>query len=65
MGRAKVSIFMALSRQVLFLIPFLLLLPPWLGLDGVWAAEPVADLVSFLVAFQFFRTQGRRFPEAE
>lgn len=65
MGRAKVSIFMALSRQVLFLIPFLLLLPPWLGLDGVWAAEPVADLVSFLVAFQFFRTQGRRFPVAE
>lgn len=45
-GKVKVSIFLSLSRQVLFLIPMLLILPQFLGLRGVWLATPAADFIS-------------------
>ncbi|MDD4848811.1 MAG: MATE family efflux transporter [Bacteroidales bacterium] len=48
-GRAKTAIFLSLSRQVIFLIPFILLLPTYFGLSGVWYAIPSADLLSALV----------------
>lgn len=48
-GRAGASIFLSLTRQVIFLIPLLLLLPPRMGLDGVWAAFPASDLFATIV----------------
>jgi putative MATE family efflux protein len=48
-GKAKVSIVLSLTRQILFLLPLLLLFPALWGLDGVWAATPAADLLSALV----------------
>ena len=48
-GKAKVSIFLALSRQIIFLIPFIILLPPTFGLDGAWWAMPCADLCAAIV----------------
>lgn len=56
-GRAKISLFIAFSRQVIFLIPFLVILPIHFGLDGVWLAEPVADLIAFLIAFLLMRNR--------
>ena len=49
-GKAKISVFLSLSRQLLFLMPLLLVLPPRFGVDGVWASMPVADTVSVIVA---------------
>ena len=49
-GHAGKSIFQSLTRQMLFLIPFLLILPPYMGLDGVWYAIPLSDLLSFFVS---------------
>lgn len=49
-GHAGKSIFQSLTRQLLFLIPGLILLPPHLGLDGVWLAIPVSDVLSFFVS---------------
>lgn len=49
-GHAAKSIFISLTRQLLFLIPGLLILPRYIGLDGVWAAIPAADVVSFSIA---------------
>lgn len=46
-GRASV---LALARQGLFFVPTILLLPVWLGFNGVAAAQPVADVCSFLLA---------------
>ena len=46
MGRASIAIFLALSRQLLFLLPGLIILPRFLGLDGVWISLPMADLVA-------------------
>jgi len=48
-GRAKISIFLSLLRQVLVLIPLLLILPTRLGTDGVWLAGPVADVAATLI----------------
>ena len=49
-GHAGKSIFQSLTRQLLFLIPGLILLPPHLGLDGVWLAIPMSDVLSFFVS---------------
>ena len=48
-GKAKVSVFLSLSRQLVFLIPMLLILPTLYGVDGVWYSMPVADTISALV----------------
>ena len=45
-GKPKVSIFLSISRQILFLIPALFILPKFFGLQGVWMALPIADLVA-------------------
>jgi Na+-driven multidrug efflux pump len=48
-GRVRISIFLSLSRQLLFLLPLLLVLPKFWGLDGVWASLPSSDLISSVV----------------
>lgn len=48
-GRARVSIFLSLSRQMLFLLPMLIILPPAMGVNGVWLSMPVADTVASVV----------------
>lgn len=60
-GKAKISIFLSLSRQMLFLIPLLVVLPRFLGCDGVWIALPVSDFVAALVAAWFMMVYMKRF----
>ena len=48
-GKAKIAIFLSTTRQLLFLIPFLLILPNYFGTDGVWWSLPMADGLSVLV----------------
>lgn len=50
LGMAGKSVFLSLTRQVLFMIPMLLILPPLYGLDGVWACFPICDLAATIVA---------------
>lgn len=58
-GRPVMSIFLNLTRQLLFLIPALWLLPGWLGEPGIWLSQTAADLLStvlgFAVLYLFFR----------
>jgi len=49
-GKVRISIFMSLSRQLLFLLPMLLLFSSLWGLDGVWFSLPASDFVAFVVA---------------
>ena len=46
MGQAKVSLFLALLRKVLLLIPLAIILPKHFGVLGIYYAEPVADIVA-------------------
>jgi putative efflux protein, MATE family len=48
-GMASRAIFLSLTRQFIFLIPALLILPRYFGLNGVWAALPVSDLLSAML----------------
>lgn len=48
-GKAKISIILSLSRQVLILIPILIIIPPIFKLDGVWASAPISDLLSVIL----------------
>ena len=70
-GRVGKSIFLGLSRQVLFLIPLLLIMPGMWGLNGVWLSFPIADLFAtavtdILIIMEFRRLRnmipGRAMP---
>ena len=52
-GNAKMSIVLSLLRQVIVFIPLILLIPKLLGLNGVWAAQPLADIISTLIIVGF------------
>ena len=49
-GRPSLSIFLSLTRQLVFLLPFLFILPRHYGVDGVWASMAGSDLLAFIVA---------------
>ena len=48
-GKVNRSIFLSLTRQVLMLIPLLLILPNYYGVEGVWYSIPISDMVSALL----------------
>jgi putative MATE family efflux protein len=58
-GHARLSILLSLSRQVLFLIPFLIVLPLFWGLNGAWLAGPASDLSASVVTFFVMRAWMR------
>ena len=49
-GRPKLSIFLSLTRQLIFLLPMMWILPPRFGVDGVWAAMSASDFIAFVLA---------------
>lgn len=49
-GKAKVSIFLSLSRQLVYLLPCLLIFPGLYGLNGIWISMPVSDSLAFITA---------------
>ena len=56
-GKATRGLLLALTRQVFFLIPLLLLLPLWLGIDGVMLAGPIADFIAFVLSVILVRKE--------
>lgn len=48
-GKVKISIFLSLTRQLIFLLPLVYILPRSFGLNGVWYAMPCSDLLSTLL----------------
>lgn len=59
-GMAKKAIFMSLSRQLIFLLPCLLILPQFIGVKGVWFSLPVADFLASLIAVYMLAVQYRK-----
>lgn len=49
-GKPMISIFLSLTRQLLFLIPTLLIFPRIWGVEGVWTSLAVSDILAFIVA---------------
>ncbi len=60
LGEAGKSIFMSLSRQVIFLMPLLFTLPHLLGYRGVWLSFPVSDVCATIVSVMLLVMQIRK-----
>ena len=60
-GMAGKAIFLSLSRQLLILLPLLLILPMFYGVDGVWYSMPASDLLASLIAAVMLWWQFRQF----
>ena len=60
-GMSKKAIFLSLTRQMLFLVPCLLILPRWFGTLGVWISIPIADTTATIVTALVLINQFRKF----
>lgn len=49
-GHAKLAIFVSMTRQMLFLLPLLWIVPRFLGATGVWVSMPISDCASITLA---------------
>ena len=61
LGMVKKSVFLSLSRQILFLLPMLYALPLWMGAKGVWLSFPVSDLLSAIMTAVLLARLFRKF----
>ncbi len=60
-GKAKVSIFLSLSRQMLILVPLIAVLPRFLALDGIWLSLPLSDGIAAIMAYVMLWIYVRKF----
>lgn len=64
-GKAKISMFLSLLRQVIVLIPMLLILPRIFKLNGVWMAAPISDFIAFILTGVFLFLEIKRLNSGE
>ena len=64
-GKARPSIILSLTRQVLFLLPLILLLPLLWGVNGIWIAFPIADLLAIIITGIFLYRELKKINKLE
>ena len=64
-GKAGTGIFISLTRQIIFLLPLILILPMFLGIEGVMYSAPVADLMAAVLAVFFVSRELKRMKQME
>ena len=62
-GKAKISMLLSLSRQLLFFLPLLIVLPNFYDVDGVWMSQPISDMISAIVAVVLLLNYIKRFKQ--
>ncbi len=62
-GKAKLAMFATLFRQIIGLIPLLLILPEFWGIDGIWLSYPIADTMSATAVGFILWREWKRLPE--
>ena len=62
-GKAMPALFLALTKQGIFLIPLILILPLFFGLMGVWISFPIADCFAALISIWYLKRYTRSFGE--
>lgn len=60
-GMAGKAIFLSLSRQLIFLLPCLLILPTFIGVKGVWWSMPISDIMASIIAAFLLINQIKKF----
>lgn len=61
-GQSKLSIGLVILRQIILLIPLLLILPKFIGLNGVWLAQPITDLIISGICIYLIRKEFKHYP---
>ena len=64
-GKAKLGMIVSLTRQILFLLPLILILPVFMGIDGVMYAGPIADLAAAVITIWFVFRQFQDMKQKE
>lgn len=59
-GKAPLGIFISLTRQVIFLVPLILILPMFMGIDGVLYSAPIADIVTVALVITILTRESRK-----
>lgn len=59
-GMAKKALVLTLTRQIIFSLPLMIILPIYFGLDGLWSFSPVSDFLSAIIGFSFLFFELRR-----
>ncbi|WP_048139829.1 MATE family efflux transporter [Methanosarcina horonobensis] len=65
LGKPRPAFILSLARQLLFLLPLVLVLPRCYGLDGVWAAFPISDFLACILAAGLMGREYRKFRAKE
>jgi len=65
LGMVKISVFLSLSRQLIFLIPLVYILPTFIQERGVWLSFPISDLLAIVVSYIFIARLFRKFNKLE
>ncbi|EET62899.1 MATE efflux family protein [Marvinbryantia formatexigens DSM 14469] len=61
-GKALKGAFLSLSKQIIFLLPLLVILPRFFGVEGIMYAMPVSDFIAFLIAAAFLAAEMKKMP---
>ncbi len=61
-GRAKIGALLSLIKQVIVLLPLIVILPYFFGVDGVIYAGPAVDIIAFSTTMIFLRREWKRMP---
>lgn len=64
-GKATRGIFLSLTRQIIFLLPLILILPMFMGIDGVMYSAPIADFIAAVLAAIFIVVEFRHMKMSE
>ena len=64
-GKAAISMVLSMSRQIILLIPFLLILPRFMGSEGIWIAAPMSDFLAFVLSVTMISWEMRKIRRME
>ncbi|HDP78301.1 MAG TPA: MATE family efflux transporter [Mesotoga infera] len=65
LGKAIPALFLSLLRQIIILIPLILVIPRFLGINGIWMSFPLADLIAFAISLVFYLRELKIFRSSE
>ncbi len=63
-GKAKIAFIISISRQVIFLVPLLLILPNFWGLKGIWISNPISTFMGFSLSLGFMIHTLKKLPQS-
>jgi putative MATE family efflux protein len=59
-GKATPALLLTLTKQGLFLIPLVFILPMYYGINGIWYSFPISDIISAIICYYFLRRSIKR-----